>query len=230
MIIPYASRTGSRRQLAYAWENSWRLLVSAEGVQRHEGMPYAIDNGAWHIFQRLAMEMFGVAPKDLTPPQATEVARRAAVEWSSAKFYQLCNKLGRGADWIATPDIVCGGAASLRRSLAWLPYVLRFAPALIPVQDGMTPEELEPIVGSGVGIFIGGSTEWKLETLGGWCALGRRAACWVHVGRVNSAKRIEYCSVNGATSFDGSGPSRFVKEMERLDGAVVGALSVRSEA
>ncbi|MBC8753020.1 hypothetical protein F6X42_44140, partial [Paraburkholderia sp. WC7.3b] len=30
----------------------WRLLVSAKGEHRTEGMRYAIDNGAWTAYQR----------------------------------------------------------------------------------------------------------------------------------------------------------------------------------
>jgi hypothetical protein len=42
----YASRTGTRRNLAALRDAGWRLLVSAEAELRTEGMRYALDNGA----------------------------------------------------------------------------------------------------------------------------------------------------------------------------------------
>jgi hypothetical protein len=41
LIIPYASRTGTRRNLDALRERGWRLLVSASGVLRTEGFRYA---------------------------------------------------------------------------------------------------------------------------------------------------------------------------------------------
>jgi hypothetical protein len=48
----YASRTGTRRNLAALRAAGWRLLVSATGVHRHEGFPYMLDNGAYTYHQR----------------------------------------------------------------------------------------------------------------------------------------------------------------------------------
>ena len=49
-LIAYASRTGTRRNLAALRGAGWRLLVSAASVHSNEGFPYAIDNGAWSAF------------------------------------------------------------------------------------------------------------------------------------------------------------------------------------
>ncbi len=51
-MIAYASRTGTRRNLAALRDAGWRLMVSARGVLRTEGFPYGLDNGAWTAFQR----------------------------------------------------------------------------------------------------------------------------------------------------------------------------------
>lgn len=40
-MIPYASRTGTKRNLDAMRANGWGLLVSAKGVLRTEGFPYA---------------------------------------------------------------------------------------------------------------------------------------------------------------------------------------------
>lgn len=194
MLIPYASRTGTRRNLAGLRARGWRLLVSARGVLRHEGFQYALDNGAW-------------------------TAHQQGEPFDEEAFIRAHELLGAGADWTVVPDIVAGGLASLAYSLGWLDRVLAVGPALLAVQDGMDAHHIADLLGPRVGIFIGGSTEWKLSTLPAWCDIGRRRSCVVHVGRVNSAKRIHLCAYHGATSFDGSSASRYAVELPGLDNA-----------
>ena len=59
-------------------------------------------------------------------------------------------------------------------------------------------------------VFVGGSTEFKLgelarEIVGEATARGK----WIHVGRVNSLRRIAYAKSIGANSIDGSSFSKF---------------------
>jgi hypothetical protein len=51
-------------------------------------------------------------------------------------------------------------------------------------------------------VFLGGSTEWKLDAIAPWCAAfpGR-----VHVGRVNTWERLVLCWRSGAIAVDGTG-------------------------
>lgn len=199
MIIPYASRTGTRRNLAALRERGWRLLVSATGVLRTEGFPYALDNGAWTAFQK---------------GQPIDVAL----------FMIALYKLGRDADWVALPDIVAGGKRSLELSLAWTRIVLCLTErALIPVQDGMTVDEVRPFLSPSVGVFVGGDprTNWKEETTPAWAAACRAAGAWCHVGRVNSVRRINLCATAGAHSFDGTSATRYAVELPKLNRAVV---------
>ena len=191
-LIAYASRTGTKKNLEGLRRAGWRLLCSATGVLRAEGFRYALDNGAWTAHQR------GEA-------------------FNSGKFYKAVELLGEGADWIVLPDIVEGGLESLRFSLSHLCRVSnKNSSVLLPVQDGMEVSDVAPIVGGETGIFIGGSTSWKEETLPLWSDLARVKRCICHVGRVNSMRRISLCQQAGATSFDGSGPSRFSKMLPRL--------------
>jgi len=193
-LTAYASRTGTRRNLAALRGAGWRLLVSARGVLRHEGFPYAIDNGAWTAFQK--DEPFDVP------------AFEKAVEWG-----------GSGADWLILPDIVGGGIESLRVSMEWAPRLQGVCPLLLAVQDGMTIADVAPLVGPGLGIAIGGSTEWKEGTLAAWGALAREKGAYLHVLRVNTCRRIDLCRDAGAHSFDGSSVTRFACNLPLLDGA-----------
>ncbi len=194
-MIAYASRTGTRRNLAALRAAGWRLLVSARGVLRHEGFPYALDNGAWTAFQQ-------------------------GQPFDEAAFVKALRLLGGGADWTVVPDVVAGGAASLDLSLRWMRAVLDESPrGMLAVQDGMTVDDVRGFLGPRVGLFVGGSTPWKLATMAQWTALGRDVGCWVHVARVNSARRIAACMEAGADSFDGSSASRYAVTVRPLDAA-----------
>lgn len=195
MMLAYASRTGTRRNLTALRQAGWRLLLSAHGVLRSEGFAYALDNGAWSDYCH-------------------------GRPFHERAFLTALCKMGPKADWTVLPDIVAGGHASLDLSLRWMCTVLNESPmALLAVQDGLTPQDILPWVGERVGIFVGGSTKWKLATLPYWGLVGQQYRCWVHVGRVNTARRITYCGLAHATSFDGSSASRYAVTLPLLDRA-----------
>ena len=194
-MVGYASRTGTRRNLAALRDAGWRLLVSAKGELRTEGMRYALDNGAWSAFVQQQ-------------------------PFDEDAFLLAVDRLGEGADWIVLPDIVAGGLASLEFSLRWKER-LRGMPTrmLLAVQNGMQINDVASLLSPAIGIFIGGTTEWKEATAQAWGSVARRRHCHLHVGRVNSARRIRICAAAGADSFDGSGVSRYAKALPRLDRA-----------
>jgi hypothetical protein len=193
-MICYAARTGTRRNLAALRAAGWRLMISREGVWRTEGFAYALDNGAWNDF-------------------------RTERDFDAEKFQRLVDKLGAGADWIVAPDIVAGGARSLRLSMVWLPQLLlRTKLTLIPVQDGMVPGDLVGIVmPKRVGIFLGGSTEWKLATMRQWGEFSADHGVHYHVGRVNTMRRFRLAHIAGADSVDGSSASRYAVTLPMMD-------------
>lgn len=190
----YASRTGTKRNLAALRAAGWRLLISATGVHRSEGFPYAIDNGAWTAFQQ-------------------------GRPFDSASFERVIWTHGKGADWIVVPDVVADRVASLRLTSWWLPHLDRFR-LLVAVQNGMVPADVRPWLGPRCGIFLGGDTAWKLETMRSWGDVARAAGCYYHVARVNSARRIARAQEAGADSFDGTSASQFSDSLGRLDRAV----------
>lgn len=194
-LVAYASRTGTIRNLASLRAAAWRILVSAAGKLSNEGFRYALDNGAWSAFQQ-------------------------GRPFDDRLFGRALSKLGRDADWVVIPDVVAGGRASFDLSIRWMRSVLDSTErGLLAVQDGMTPAEVVPIVGARVGIFVGGSTAWKIATMAEWARIGRLAGAWVHVGRVNSARRIRMCALAGVRSFDGTSASRYAKTLPLLDAA-----------
>jgi hypothetical protein len=101
------------------------------------------------------------------------------------------------------PDVVGDAAATLRRAymLAWIRYA--GFPAAFVAQDGL--EDLTIPWDDFDAFFIGGTTAWKLGPAARALAAGaRRRGKWVHMGRVNSLKRLRYAEAIGCDSADGT--------------------------
>jgi hypothetical protein len=167
-------------------------MVSAKGVWRTEGFPYALDNGAWYAFAN-------------------------KLPFDGESFLAAFDKLGQGADFVVLPDIVAGGERSLEFSMNWSYRLDRSCPQLLAVQDGMTAHMVSPLVGSDRGIFVGGTDEFKETSLPIWSQLARERQCYLHVGRVNTARRVALCNAANADSFDGSSASRYAVTLSLLD-------------
>lgn len=192
IITPYTSRTGTKSTLRSLREHGWRILVSATGKHRHEGFRYGIDNGAW-------------------------TAHQQGRAFNASRFEVLLERLGSGADWIVVPDVVGDRVESLRMTDRWFGRVSELGrPVLVAAQDGMEPTDLEPWVSEGAGVFLGGSTEWKLDTMQAWGDWCHDRGAYYHVARVNSQKRIRACIRARAHSFDGTSPIMFPVNIPKL--------------
>lgn len=195
-VLAYTTRTGTRTILTRLAAKRWRLLLTPDASALPAGWDggYALDNGAWGAHQRGA---------------------RCDVQ----RFAALLAARGAASDWVVAPDVVGDGAASWALTQAWLASCLSRAPrVLIAVQDGMTPATIRARLGERVGIFVGGSTGWKLAMLAQWGALAAQTGCWLHVARVNTRRRLDAAMAVGATSFDGNGAMLFAKHQARMDG------------
>jgi len=182
----YASMTTTKRNRAALKAHGWRWLITPDSRTRDTGgMPYAIDNGKWGAFN-------------------------SGTPWNEQAFVALVAEMGAGADWMVVPDIVGGGLDSLALTIDWLPRLRALVPdglLLIAVQDGMTPGDVRPLLTSGVGLFVGGTTDWKLQTLSQWADLAHDVGVYIHCGRVNSARRMHLCIAAGVDSVDGTSAS-----------------------
>lgn len=195
LVRAYASRTGTGDNLAALRAAGWGLMISARGVHRDEGFTdLVLDNGAWTSHTK--GEPFNVDA-----------------------FKKVVEIFGDRSRWVVLPDIVEGGLASLAFSLSWLEWCLARCPSvMLAAQDGMTPLDLAPHIGGRVGVFIGGSDDFKIgPPLDDFAAAAHEAGTELHVGRVNSVRRINRCRDVRAHSFDGSGPSRFNKHLAVLE-------------
>ena len=139
-------------------------------------------------------------------------------KYTDEGFLRWLDKLDRNSCLFASaPDVVGDAIATRARAYPMLSKIrkLGFKAAYI-IQDGETAEmirwdDLDAI-------FIGGSTEYKLSQ----CAAditkeAKRKGKWVHMGRVNSFKRIQYAEAIGCDSVDGTflvfGPDKNEKKL-----------------
>lgn len=178
------------RNLAALRTHGWGMMI---GPGSHGGWSknythLAGDNGAWTCYQ-------------------------TGRPWDANVYDRWLERVEKAAyrfDFLVLPDIVAGGLDSLALSVRYLNRCLGVAPlVLIAVQDGMEPADLAPFVGPNVGIFLGGSTAWKLARMADWGQFCRIRDIHYHVGRVNTCKRMFAAIAAGADSVDGSSVSRY---------------------
>lgn len=193
----YASNTGTKRNLEALRAAGWRLLLTPENPTPREGLRFAVDNGAWGCKQR-------------------------GEKFDGRKFMRLVDRVGGRADFVIVPDIVEGGMESLMFSLHWLSKLRTVPHLLLPVQDGMDVFAVGNVLRAwpGLGIFLGGSTHWKLLTMYGWGMVAASMRRHYHVGRVNSRRRIQLAAEAGAHSFDGTSVTRYSINLPRLDASL----------
>lgn len=187
-----------------------RALVDRAGnVTVGRGEPWAGDNGAfrmwtsggvydWTRFEELLLELAPVITRD---------------PCYLPRFF-------------VAPDRPAEGLGSMLASLEWMhefhrreerfPVWVRAAvPFYLAVQDGMSPADLElecdecgeRVVDHFAGIFLGGSSEWKVETASAWAEAARD---WWHVGfhyaRAGTIEKLRQAYDLGADSVDSAFP------------------------
>ena len=124
-------------------------------------------------------------------------------------------------DFVIAPDLVAAGDASLAFSREWL-RDMEGLPSYLAVQDGMTATsvrdwlaEVENEDGfTFVGIFVGGSLEWKLETGAAWVEFAHASDRRCHIGRVGVPDRVRWAHRVGADSIDSSFPLMHAQHMD----------------
>ena len=170
------------------------MCLRSFGRNRHHILKengYAIDNGAYGYYIK-------------------------GESFNGGAFLSLCDEWHSAADWIVVPDKVGDWEETIKMSMRWTNILLSYGrPLLIVAQDGCEKDDyhtIKSILRSRIygGIFVGGTTDWKLNhlhTLANLCAAADKVC---HVGRVNSGKRARHCFDSGVTSIDGSGMSRFL--------------------
>lgn len=161
----------------YPGSVGWMVSPATKFFEPREWLPYAIDNGKYAAYS-------------------------SQVEWDEDAFFDLLDryKFCRYApEWIVVPDEVANREQTLWN---WVQYERRLRMynwrLAFVVQDGMTTNDVPK---SADVVFVGGTTNWKWRNVRLFCATFPR----VHIGRVNSGDKLEYCLREGVESVDGSG-------------------------
>lgn len=149
----------------------------AQGNKRPEGVTWCADNGAF------------------------------SAKFDERKWWRFLTANRHAAEtclFAVAPDVVGDAAATLERSLPWLPRIRALGyPAAFVAQDGQ--EELSVPWDEFDCLFIGGTTGWKLGPHArALTAEAKRRGKWVHMGRVNSEHRFRYAAAIGCDSADGT--------------------------
>lgn len=122
----------------------------------------------------------------------------------SALLGQVCLRGPKqSCKFVACPDVVGDSRTTLERFDRWEPIIRATGfPVALVAQDGLTPryvpwDRIDAL-------FIGGTDEFKLsQTVDSLIEYANFRNKWVHVGRVNSNKRIRHFYEIGVDSIDG---------------------------
>jgi hypothetical protein len=152
--------------------------------------PFALDNGAFACWDMQANRF------DDAKWEANEPAWRNLIRWAAPSGL---------ARWAIVPDVPGDAARTFER---WEQYHQIVTDAEIntalAVQDGMTVEQVKALAIKPSVICVGGSTEWKWETVEQWAKAFPR----VHVLRCNSPEKLYWLESIGVESCDGTGWNR----------------------
>jgi len=118
-----------------------------------------------------------------------------------------------GCLFVTVPDVVGDAFATRELWDDWAPVVASYGlPAAFVLQDGV--EEVGVPWLDCAAVFIGGTTDFKLGATARACVCeAQRLGRWVHMGRVNTTRRLKYAQSLGVDSIDGSGFARFPDAM-----------------
>ncbi len=102
------------------------------------------------------------------------------------------------------PDVVGDAVATWRRSEPVLPVLREMGyKAALVAQDGIEDTNIQ--WGTFDCLFMGGTTEYKLSGIAYEVAAeAKRRGKWLHMGRVNSRRRLRAAAVSGYDSADGT--------------------------
>lgn len=126
-----------------------------------------------------------------------------SASWSEDRWLSALDRYRdvSGCLFAVVPDVVGDAAATNKLWARWHGAVRnRGYRAAYVLQDGC-----RSIPASAAAVFVGGSTEWKLGPEARnliWEA--KRRGLWVHMGRVNSLRRLRYAAHLGCDSADGT--------------------------
>lgn len=131
------------------------------------------------------------------------------------KYRRMLDRIAAAStppQFVTLPDVVCNHEETLRLWGIWhRPLVWRNLNRAFVLQNGLEKWGWKGVPWDYIeAVFIGGDTAFKLgEFVREIVACAKSFRKWVHMGRVNSVKRMLYAKSIGCDSCDGSAMARF---------------------
>jgi hypothetical protein len=180
VLLLVAKSSAQVRQLRAEGFNVGRLLGPRDRKPDVEGLPWAADNDAFNGF-------------------------------AEERYLRMIEAIkgAPGCLFVTAPDVVGDRDGTLELWQLWSPLIAdRGLPPAYVLQDG---EDGTTIPLSAKAAFLGGTTEYKMGEQGWQAAQAARArGLSLHVGRVNTLRRIRHAQRLGADSIDGTKWSLFM--------------------
>jgi hypothetical protein len=133
-----------------------------------------------------------------------------AGKWEFEKHFDWLDRLPRTALFAVSPDVYPSAEESLRLGLEYAPLIREMGFKVAVVAQTGAEKLIWPWAELDC-LFVGGERtenpkhEWKTsEAAAGLCKTARNHGKAVHMGRVNSYKRLERARAMGCTSADGN--------------------------
>lgn len=191
----YAAHTRSRNLLAKMLRSNrdFGILVTPSGAKpTFTRLPTACDNGAFECWQK------GIA-------------------FDQGSFYRMLRRVRSSRiQWVVCPDIVAS-EDSLEFSIWWERRLRGEWPLMLAVQDGMSVNAIESYCDRFVGLFVGGTIEWKKRHAAQLASFARRVGMSIHIGRVNTVQGMRWAEQIGADSIDGTGFVRWPWMLDAIE-------------
>lgn len=180
ILVSGATKTVSRHQND---KNIGVLVTPQDGNRLPTGILYAADNSAYS-------------------------------NWDEDKFIKLLDRIHNHhykPIFVASPDVVGDAKRTYELFKKWMPIIKGYnLPVAMVIQNGQEWIGMPGTWDNVDAIFIGGDDEFKL---GQWVRYfvgkSKEKGKWVHMGRVNSLKRLMYARDIGCDSVDGTSFSMF---------------------
>lgn len=173
--------TGTRETIAKCRGYGVGLMMVNQWRNPNDWVCYAIDNGCYSAYAQ-------------------------GIDWQPTQFFKLLEKsksFGK-PKFIVIPDKVAD-RSSIEFSKIWIPILKALYPdypKYLPVQDGMTENDVMSVLDDIDGIFVGGSMDWKLETMSNWCKFAHEHGKSCHIGRIGNMRKMFIAELCGADSID----------------------------
>jgi hypothetical protein len=132
----------------------------------------------------------------------------AFLAWDEGRYFEMLDTIQGlpGCLFVTAPDVVGDAAATDRLYPKWADQIAaRCLPVGYVAQDGCKNFPM-----TAAALFIGGTTEFKLSVEAANLARDAKwRGKWVHMGRVNTWRRLEYAKSIGVDSVDGTSLSMY---------------------